>query len=165
MSSGTRKLGNLLGSHVLLYLNNNFWQNQALGDSKFCNLKFTYYSRRSEPVTILFTPAFLNVTAIYAAAAEVPLLPRHSSAHLRCIFHGAPWFQAFSILISKLQCLAVSLDNRLPIFKNHLIHQPHKNASWHSQASYVQYYSGSATFVMTSNNSWLYLHFKGVILF
>lgn len=163
MISGTRKLGCLLDSHVLYYLNNNFWQNQALGDSKFCDLKFTYYSTRSEPVTILLTPAFLNVIAIYATASAVPLLPKHSSAHLRCIFHGAPWFQAFSILISKLQFITVSLDNCLPIFKNHLIHQPHKTVSWHSQTSYIICYSGSATFIMTSNNSWLHLYFKGVL--
>lgn len=163
MIIGTRKLGYILDSHVFSSLNNNFWQNQALGDSKFCDLKFTYYSTRSEPVTILFTPAFLNVSAIYAAASAVSLLPKLSSAHLRRIFHGAPWYQAFPILISNLQFLTVSLDNRLPIFKNHLIHQPHKNVSWHSQASHVMYYSGSATFVMTSNNSWLHLYFKGVL--
>lgn len=163
MISGTRKLEYLLDSHVFSYLNNNFWQNQALGDSKFCELKFTYFSTRSEPITILFTPAFLNVSAIYAAASAVPLLPKLSSAHLRCIFHGASWYQAFPILISNLQFLTVSLDNRLSVFKNHLIHQPHKNVSWHSQASQVMYYSGSATFAMPSNNSWLHLYFKGML--
>jgi hypothetical protein len=67
---------------------------------------------------------------------------------LLSLFYQPFWFifQAFSF--------SLYLYNSLPIFKNDLIHQPHKNTPWHSQASYVTQHSGSAPFSMTSNHSW-----------